>query len=132
MPQPRLTRAQLADHLFDQPAAIRRVALALRATVLKAAPAAAEAIKFRVLCYYHDDAFFKSIGGNICMIELRSGRKPGVMLSFIHGALLADPDRLLQGRAKFKRSLPIPDAKAAADPRIAALIRAAAKLRPWD
>jgi hypothetical protein len=102
---------------------------ALRAAVLKAAPESAEAIKFHVLCYYHADAYFGAIGGNICMIEVKRGQ---VFLSFIRGSLLSDPERLLRGSQKIKRLLPIPDAAFARSRAVAALVRAAARLRPWD
>ncbi|MCC6677765.1 MAG: DUF1801 domain-containing protein [Phycisphaerales bacterium] len=126
---PRLPPRRLADHLVLESAATRRLVGALRRAVLRAAPSAAEAIKFRALCYYHADAWFGSIGGNICFIEVRRGR---VSLSFIHGAALPDPDRLLRGKAKMKRFIPVVDLQSAADPRIAAIIHAAAELRPWD
>lgn len=128
----RLTRTQLADHFCLESPATRRLALLLRRRVLRVAPAAAEAVKFRALCYFHADAYFGSIGGNICMIELPRSAKRGLTLSFIHGALLPDPHHLLQGTSKSKRFISIPDAQTAADPRISALIGAAAKLRPWD
>lgn len=126
---PRLSARQLADHLVLQPEDVRKLVLSLRRTVLRAAPTATEAVKFRALCYYHPDAWFGSIGGHICFIEARAGR---VSLSFIHGAALPDPEELLQGKGKAKRHVPIGDARAAADPAIAALIRASARLRPWD
>lgn len=124
---PRLSARQLADHLVLQPADVRKLVLALRRTVLRAAPTAAEAVKFRALCYYHPDAWFGSIGGHICVIEARAGR---VTLSFIHGAALPDPKGLLRGNGKSKRHVPIGDPRTAADPAIAALIRASARLRP--
>ena len=132
MPPARLTAARLADHLVLEPPATRRLVRLLRRNILKAVPAAAEAVKFHALCYYHADAFFGAIGGNICMIELP--RKPGapVMLSFIHGAHLADPHGLLGGRGKSKRFIPIETVDAASDRRIIALVRSAAKLQPWD
>lgn len=120
----RLSAAAIAAHLADHPPDLRRLALDLRRTVLKAAPAAAEAIRFNCLCYYRDDEPFKAIGGNICMIEVRRG---AVWLSFIQGAGLDDPGGLLQGRGKAKRRAPIPDRSAAADPRIAALVRRSAE-----
>ena len=115
--------------MLDQPPATRRIVEALRATVLAAAPKAAEAFKFRVICYFHDDAYFGSIGGNICMIEVKRGE---VFLSFIHGSLLPDPRGLLLGKGKFKRFVRVPDEETAKSGAIKDLVRAAAKLRPWD
>lgn len=129
MRPPRLAATEITRHLLAEEPAVRATVRALRRAVLRAAPMAAEAFKFHVLCYFHDDAWFRSIGGNICMIEIKRG---GVQLSFIHGAQLPDPARLLAGRAKSKRSVRIPDARFAARPEVASLIRAASALRPWD
>lgn len=115
--------------MLDQPPATRRIVESLRATVLAAAPKAAEAFKFRVFCYFHDDAYFGAIGGNICMIEIKEG---GVLLSFIHGSLLPDPRGLLLGKGKFKRFARVPDEATAKSRAIKGLVRAAATLRPWD
>lgn len=102
---------------------MRRTVLALRRAILAAAPEAAEGIKFHALSYYHDDAFFKSIGGNICMIEVKKGR---VALSFIRGAGLPDPDGLMYGAGKQKRFVDVPDEAFAAKRELADLVRAAA------
>lgn len=121
---PRLSASALADHisLFDPTA--RRTVRSLRATILEAAPRAAEGIRFHVLCYYLEGAFLGSIGGNICMIEVKKGR---VVLSFIRGAALPDPDGLLRGSARFKRFALISDLDAAQSPSIRRLVRAAAR-----
>ena len=87
----RLSATELAVHLSHVPDDARRTVTALRKVILSAAPTCSEAIKFRVLCYYHDDAYLKSIGGNICMIEAKGGK---VVLSFIRGATLPDPKGL--------------------------------------
>lgn len=123
MPTPRLSKAALHEHLRAESPAVRRTVLALRKAILAAAPQAAEGIKFHVLAYYHDDAFFKSIGGNICMIEVKNGK---VILSFIRGAGLPDPAGLMYGSGKLKRFVDVPDVSFAAGDEVAALIRAAA------
>jgi len=133
-PPARLSRADLSLHLAGEPAGARRTVLALRRAVLHAAPKAAEALKFHVLCYSHADAYFGAIGGNICMIEVKKGR---VLLSFIHGSLLEDPgSRLggtgLTGKGKFKRFIRVDTPGDAQDPAIRALVKRAAALRPWD
>jgi hypothetical protein len=125
----RLTQQKLADHLCMEELPVRRLVLALRRAVLDAVPTASEAVKFRVLCYFHGDAYFKSIGGNICMIEAKRGR---VVLSFIRGSLVEDPDGLLMGKGKFKRFVPIASEAEAASPRVARVIKRAAKIEPWD
>lgn len=130
MPTPdRLSRNDLSLHLAGEPAAVRRTVLSLRRAVLRAAPAAAEAVKFRVLCYFHADAYFGALGGNICMIETKKGR---VFLSFIHGSLLDDPGSRLTGAGKFKRFLRVDGPQDAADPALRALVKQAAALRAWD
>ena len=96
----------------------------LRRMVLRTAPEAAESIRFGCLCYFHAGAPYSAIGGNICMIEQR--RDGAVALAFIHGAMLPDPDGLLRGRGKAKRFVMIDSLDAADDPRIIALVRAAA------
>lgn len=125
----RLTRSQLNEYLRTEDAHTRRTALALRSTILAAAPQAAEGIKFHALAYFHADAYFKSIGGNICMIEVKNGR---VALSFIRGAGLPDPGGLMYGKGKHKRFVDVPDLALAASPEITALIRAAAEQSPWE
>lgn len=126
---PRLNAAAIARHLLCEDPPTRRIVRTLRKTILSAAPSAVEAIKFHVLCYYHADAWFGSIGGNICMIEVKQGR---VLLTFIHGALLPDPAGILYGRGKSKRFVRIADCDAAASSPVADLVRASAELRPWD
>jgi hypothetical protein len=124
----RLTRSELNEHLRTEDVHARKTALALRTTVLAAAPQAAEGIKFHVLAYFHQHAFFKSIGGSICMIEVKNGR---VVLSFIRGAGLPDPSGLMYGKGKHKRFVDIPDAEFARRDEVSALVRAAAAQETW-
>jgi hypothetical protein len=126
VPAARLTTAEIADHLAGEPVEVRAIVMKLRRVILAAAPNAAEAIRFNSLCYYRADVPFGSIGGNICMIEVRTGE---VVLSFIHGADLPDPEHLLRGRGKAKRFVNIASAAHAKDPRIRSLISAAAAKR---
>lgn len=133
----RLSPSALRDHLLLESTGVARLVRAVRKAVLREAPDAAEAVKFGVLCYFHADAWFGAIGGNICMIEVkdrpkRHGGGRGVCLSFIHGALLPDSAGLLRGTGKMKRFLPVPDADLAGRKEVVALIRAARDLRPWD
>ncbi len=125
----RLSREDRSRHLMEATPATRRIVDALRTTILKAAPEAHEAIRFRTLCYFHADSFFGSIGGNICMIE---PKPEGVLVSFIHGAHLNDPAGLLFGKGKSKRFARVDSVDDARRPALIKLIRAAAKLRPWD
>lgn len=133
----RLSGATLREHLQFESPGVARLVRALRRVVLREAPGAAEGVRFGVLCYYHADAWFGAIGGNICMIEVRDAGSPErsrreVRLSFIHGAALPDPAGLLRGRGRSKRHVPVPDEGAAALSALATLIRRARDLRPWD
>jgi len=120
----RLSRAALRDWLAFEEPAVRRIALEVRRMVLRAAPRAEEGMKFRCPCYWHKGAFLGSIGGNICVIEVKRGR---VELSFILGAGLPDPAGLLRGKAKSKRFVPIGSVGEAKDRRLVRLVRAAAR-----
>ena len=120
----RLTAAQFADHLALKPPAVRQLLRKVRYVVLKTVPRAAESVKFGCLCYYYPDLPFGAIGGNICLIEVRRG---AVALSFIHGARLPDPHRLLKGRGKAKRFISIAHLHLVANPHLIELIRAAAE-----
>ena len=96
-----------------------------------AAPRAVEAIRFRTLCYFDPTVTWGAIGGNICLIEVKAAKSPDiqpakVFLTFIHGAELKDPHRLLTGAAKHKRIVPIPTVAFACHPHIRALIAASA------
>lgn len=98
----------------------RELISALRATIRAEAPGLAEAIRFGALSFFHPDAHYGSIGGNVCMIECRDG---AVRLSFIHGADLADPHAVLRGNAKAKRYVEISSLRAARAPALRELVR---------
>ncbi|MBK8268261.1 MAG: DUF1801 domain-containing protein [Planctomycetes bacterium] len=118
---PRLSCAELADYLAACPSEVCDLVIAVRGVVLKAAPVAAEAIKFHSLCYFKAGSPYGAIGGNICTIDGRSGV---VMLGFIQGATLPDPKKLLKGDRKAARHVEIRSARQARDKAIRALIRA--------
>ncbi len=99
-----LSDAQLADHLDAFSSETRELMLALRALVLAAAPGVAEAIRYKALNYFLDGVCYRCIGGNVCIIDHRRG---GVLLGFMHGVTLPDPAKLLQGKGKHKRDVPI-------------------------
>ena len=88
------------------------------------APGAVEAVRFHALCYFTPGQPFGAIGGNLCMIE--AGRH-GVRLSFLHGASLPDPGKLLQGAGKAKRFLPIRGQDDVRRSELVALVCAAAR-----
>jgi len=126
LPVPRLGHADLEAHLDGHPSDIREIVLALREVVLAAAPDAAEAVKFGCLSYHRVGAWLGSIGGNVCMIEVCRGE---IWLSFIRGAGLPDPARLLVGEGKFKRFVAIPSPAAVRRRAVRDLIAASARGR---
>jgi hypothetical protein len=101
--------------------------LELRDFVLKNAPEVEEAIKFHSLCYYKPDQPYGAIGGSVCMI---TPREECVLLSFIHGAALPDPEGLLQGHAKAKRYIAIHRRTELSRPAIRRFLRAAVEYTP--
>lgn len=125
MPPARISTQALSRHLLTETPGVRRIVRALRRTVLSTAPHAAESFKFHVLCYFQDDAWFKSIGGNVCMIEIKGGE---VLLSFIHGAKVPDPAGLMFGKGKSKRFVRVPSVAFAKSKSVAALVKAASRV----
>ncbi len=122
-----LDGAEVARFLADCPADLCDLILELREFVQKTTPEAHEAIKFNSLCYYLPDRPYGVIGGNICAIGVRHD---SIHLGFIHGALLPDPDGLLQGSGKAKRHIEIRQDGDIRRRAFAKLIRAAVKYNP--
>ena len=104
-----------------------RLGLAARDLVLEVAPGLSEKIAFNALCYYKPGLPYGVIAGSACLIGARGGT---LILGFLHGAFLPDPDGLLQGRAKAKREMAILSVEALRRPSVAALIRDAVAYDP--
>lgn len=119
MPSP-AKMARPIQFLETLPPRPRQIVAALRRVILRQTTGIDEAVKFGSLCYFQSGMPFGAIGGNICMIEVKSGE---VRLGFIHGASLPDPSGLLRGTAAAKRFVPIESIRDARSPRIAELIR---------
>jgi hypothetical protein len=107
---------------------LREIALEVRNTVIKVAPAASERILWGGLSY-HDPSRGGPVKGAICQIEL--GRDQ-VRVGFIHGVRIDDPESLLKGDRLSKRFVSIEDFDTAPWQAIEHLIRAAANLDPAD
>ena len=105
----------------------RRIAMALRDTVLENAPGVAETLLWGALSY-HRPAVGGRVKGAVCSIDCKRG---GVRLEFIHGIRLSDPTRMLRGKRISKRSVLVCAIDAARSPALAALVREAAALE-WD
>ena len=102
----------------------RKLVRALRALVRKTAPDCVETSVWRAISY-HRPAVGGRVKGALCMIEAKRGK---VVLSFIHGARLADPARLLRGTARSKRFVDVATSSDATRPALAGLIREAATI----
>ncbi len=77
----------------------RDIVLELRNVIAEVAPGATEIILWRGLTYY-DESRGGPVSGGICQIGIH---KDHVRLAFIHGAFIADPEKLLQGKGVAKR-----------------------------
>ena len=123
----RLELGEVQAMLDAWPPELRQRALEARALVLELAPQLDETIAFRALCYARRDAPYGVIGGNVCLVDVKHGQ---LFVSFLHGASLPDPARLLRGKAKAKRNLPIASAADRRHPAITDLILAAVAYDP--
>ena len=122
----RLYVDQIARLFPDASKAELRRLLSARRAILKSVPACHERVKWGALSYQKPDPD-AAVKGGICQLYHWRGQ---VLVGFIHGAFLPDPARLLQGTAKAKRTLPIPDAAFLKDKRFLDLLRAAARFDP--
>ncbi len=119
--------AELELSLSSVSPEVRDLVAALRALVLETVTGVTEGIRFGALCYFRAGEPFGSIGGNVCMIELRDEK---VALAFLHGASLPDPTGLLTGSTKAKRRVPIRDKVILRQEALRDLLRAAWAHRP--
>ena len=115
---------EVARVLANWPDEVCDPALEIREFVREVAPEVSEKVAFNSLCYYKAGSPYGVIGGNVCAIGVRHDI---LILGFLHGAALPDPEGILQGTGKAKRDIEI---KTAADFRsrrtaIEKLIRAA-------
>ena len=122
----RLYVDQIARLFPDATRAELRLLLAARRAILDAVPACHERVKWGALSYQKPDPD-GAVKGGICQLCHWRGQ---VFVGFVHGAFLPDPARLLQGTAKAKRMLPIPDAAILKDRRFLDLLRASARFDP--
>ena len=127
-PMLRLYIDQIARLFPDASKAELWLLLAARRAILKTVPACHEHVKWGALSYQKPDPD-GAVKGGICQLAHWRGK---VLVGFIHGAFLPDPARLLQGTAKAKRTLPIPDAAFLKNRRFLDLLRASARFDPCD
>jgi hypothetical protein len=86
-------------HFEGEPPDTIELVLATRDLILKTVPNATESVVWNVLSY-HDSSVGGRVKGAICQIEARNGK---VVIGFIHGRSLPDPQGLLHGDRKSKR-----------------------------
>ena len=122
----RLTDDEALAFLSDWPDDLPELALALRKIIFKAAPNASEKVAFNSLVYYRAGAKYGAIGGNVCGIGVKDGE---LHLGFIHGAMLPDPQGILQGKGKAKRHTVVRTMRDVRNGAIAELIRASTDYR---
>ena len=113
---------QLAGFIAKFDPAVARVIRACRAALRRRMPAANELVydnyNFFVIGYSPSERPSDSI------LSLAAAAN-GVGLSFIHGATLADPEKLLQGAGKQNRFIRLPSAATLSEPGVSRLIDAA-------
>ncbi len=121
-----LSTPEVERFLSHIPPGLQDIALELRNMLASICPEATERIIWGALSY-HDSAKGGPLRGGICQIELFDDH---VRLSFVHGARLEDPHRLLVGNRKSKRYVRIASYEGAPWDAIRGLIQAAARLDP--
>jgi hypothetical protein len=121
-----LPTSRIERFLAFAPPEARDIALELRNIVAGVCPYATESVLWGALSY-HDGRKGGRVKGAICAITVH---KLDVKLSFIHGARLEDPERLLRGDQLSKRHLQIDSFDTAPWEAIRGLVEAAAALDP--
>ena len=118
----RLSRSAIEALWAAWPPSLRTLGYAARDRVLDVLPAVTETVAFGALAYVAEGKPYGVIGGSVRQIERR---RDGLVLAFLHGAFLPDPEGLLRGTAKVKRTLTLHAQDDLSRPAVAALLRAA-------
>jgi hypothetical protein len=106
------------------PADRRPLVAALRRTIRATVPHATETLLWGGLSYHRPEIGGR-VKGSVCQITWKGA---GVRLEFIHGVKLPDPAKLLEGRLRSKRFVPIASQAEASRPQVVTLIREAASI----
>jgi len=123
----RLNWDEISNLMDPWPADLQDLAVELRDLVLDTAPQVAETVAFNALCYHKPDGPYGRIGGHVCSIGMKGDC---LLLGFIHGASLPDPDGLPKGTGKAKRQIELRSRQDIRRDAFRALIRAAVKYDP--
>ena len=118
----RLPYQVIERFLQYKPQVLQDLLLEARSLVFKAAPQATEHIAWGGLIY-HDADIGGPVKGAICDLSIQ---RDHLHVGFIHGAFLPDPENLLHGDRKSKRSLTIDSFDTAPWQAFEALVAAAA------
>lgn len=94
-----LSVAEVQNFLERTKPELQDIVLELRNIIAEVAPTATEIILWRGLTYY-DESRGGPVSGGICQIGIHQDH---IRLAFIHGAFIADPKKLLQGKGVAKR-----------------------------
>ncbi len=116
----------VAEYLAVLPPEARRIVREVRRLVKTVAPAATETVLWGGLSY-HLPFLGGRVSGAVCQIGVRGGR---VVVGFIHGVLLPDPEHRLRGSGKSKRFVDVESMGTAERRALAALVRSAVEIRP--
>jgi hypothetical protein len=108
------------------PAPLQEIVLELRNLIVSVSPDAVEVIRWGGLSYFHEGGG-GIVSAGICQIGIREDH---IELAFIHGAFIADPRHLLEGKQKAKRFIRIDSYEAASWEYLEELIAASAKFDP--
>ncbi len=123
----RLSEIEIARQFSTLPREQLELLLSLREELLKIIPRCNEYIKWNSLSYQKEN-LDAAIKGGIC--QLSPGRSD-IELAFIHGAFLADPDKILKGNRKAKRFVVLHDLKDLKKPALINLIKASEAFDPY-
>ena len=119
---------EVETFLQHTPAELQEIVLELRNLVAAVSPDAVEVVRWGGLSYYHEGRG-GIVSAGICQIGIE---KDHVRLAFIHGAFIADPRRLLEGKQKAKRSLRIDSYESAPWEYLKELIEASSRFDPYS
>jgi hypothetical protein len=115
------------DEIFaSQPAELLDIVHELRNLIVLVLPSAAEKRVWQGLAYF-DPARGGVIKGGLCQISIKN---QAVILSFIHGAFLPDPDHLLAGTARYKKEIRLTAYEQTPWPALQELLQASAAFDP--
>jgi hypothetical protein len=119
---------EIVQVLKNLPDDLAELALDVRSLILSVVPDSAEEIHTGWINYFHSGRG-GPVSAGICQIGLFSDH---IRLAFIHGIFLPDPERLLEGRAQYKRYVTLRSGRDVRWNTLADLIQASAQFDPKE